>query len=81
MDFIVAFPAEFRQTIATLVRLDLASRDEVVVDGSNIRLRAVTSTVTDNSPKPKASELDVDMQLASSSGNDAVTRARCGTRR
>ncbi len=62
MDFIVAFSPEFRETIATLVRLGLASRDEVVVEGKKVRPYDVTSTVIDALPKPKEPELDVDIQ-------------------
>ncbi len=62
MDFIVAFPPAFRVTIATLVRLGLANREETVVEGSKIRPYDVTSTVIDNLPKPKEPELDVDIQ-------------------
>jgi saccharopine dehydrogenase (NAD+, L-lysine-forming) len=62
MDFIVAFPPEFRQTIETLVRLGLASRDETVVEGTRVRPYDVTSTVIDALPKPKEPELDVDVQ-------------------
>ncbi len=64
LDFIVAFPPEFRQTIATLVRLGLASRDEIVVEGQRVRPYDVTSTVIDNLPKPKEPELDLDIQRA-----------------
>src|SRR5213596_1984817 len=62
MDFIVAFPPAFRETIATLVRLGLASRDEIVVEGVKVRPYDMTSTVIDNLPKPKDPELDVDIQ-------------------
>lgn len=64
LDFIVAFPPEFRQTIATLVHLGLASRDEIVVEGEKVRPYDVTSTVIDNLPKPKEPELDLDIQRA-----------------
>jgi len=62
MDFIVAFPAEFRQTIASLVGLGLANRDSVQVDGATVRPYDVTSTVIDDLPKPKEPEQDVDIQ-------------------
>lgn len=62
MDFIVAFPPAFRETIANLVRLGLASRDEVSVEGTKVRPYDVTSTVIDSLPKPKEPELDVDIQ-------------------
>jgi len=62
MDFIVAFPPSFRQTIESLVRLGLASRDEIVVEGTKVRPYDVTSTVIDSLPKPKEPELDVDIQ-------------------
>jgi saccharopine dehydrogenase (NAD+, L-lysine-forming) len=62
MDFIVAFPAAFRQTIETLVRLGLASRDEISVEGTKVRPYDVTSTAIDGLPKPKEPELDVDIQ-------------------
>ena len=62
MDFIVAFPPEFRETIAALVRLGLASREALVVEGTTVRPYDVTSTVIDALPKPKEPELDVDIQ-------------------
>src|SRR6058998_3827657 len=62
MDFIVAFPAAFRETIATLVRLGLASREEIVVEGTKVRPYDATATVIDALPKPKEPELDVDVQ-------------------
>src|SRR5213596_1942887 len=62
MDFIVAFPPAFRETVATLVRLGLASRDEAVAEGVKVRPYDMTSTVIDNLPKPKEPELDVDIQ-------------------
>src|SRR2546426_6839292 len=62
MDFIVAFPAAFRETIATLVRLGLASREEIVVEGTKVRPYDATATVIDALPKPKEPELDVDIQ-------------------
>src|SRR5438034_3959275 len=62
MDFIVAFPPAFRPTVATLVGLGLASREEIVVEGTKVRPYDVTSTVIDALPKPKEPELDVDIQ-------------------
>ena len=62
MDFIVAFPPAFRETVATLVRLGLASREEIVVEGTKVRPYDVTSTAIDALPKPKEPELDVDIQ-------------------
>ena len=62
MDFIVAFPPEFRETIAAIVGLGLASRDEIVVEGTKVRPYDVTSTAIDSLPKPKEPELDVDIQ-------------------
>src|SRR5712691_4192463 len=62
MDFIVAFPPAFREAIATLVRLGLASRDEIVVEGTKVRPYDATASVIDALPKPKKPELDVDIQ-------------------
>lgn len=76
MDFIVAFPPPFRQTIETIVRLGLASRDEIAVEGTKVRPYDVTSTVIDNLPKPKEPELDVDIQrcvLIGERGGNPVT--------
>src|SRR5438445_418685 len=61
MDFIVAFPPPFRETVATLVRLGLASREEIVVEGTKVRPYDVTSSVIDGLPKPREPELDVDI--------------------
>ena len=78
MDFIVAFPPAFRETIATLVRLGLASREEVVVEGPKIRPYDLTSTVIDGLPKPGEPELDVDIQrcvlVGERDGRDATLR-------
>jgi lysine 6-dehydrogenase len=76
MDFIVAFPPAFRQTVETLVRLGLARRDEIVVEGTNVRPYDVTSAAIDHLPKPKEPELDVDIQrcvLIGEKDGDAVT--------
>jgi len=62
LDFIVAFPPPFTQTVATLVRLGLASREPIEVDGAKVRPYDVTSTTIDALPKPKEPELDVDIQ-------------------
>lgn len=62
MDFIVAFPPEFRETVATVVSLGLASREETIVEGTKVRPYDVTSTAIDALPKPKEPELDVDIQ-------------------
>jgi len=76
MDFIVAFPPEFRQTIETLVRLGLADRGEVVAEGTRVRPYDLTSTVIDALPKPREPELDVDIQrcvLVGEKGGRPVT--------
>ena len=76
MDFIVAFPPAFRQTVETLVRLGLAHRDEIGVEGAKVRPYDATSTVIDNLPKPKEPELDVDIQrcvLIGEKDGNAVT--------
>src|SRR5213083_3348323 len=76
MDFIVAFPPAFRETIATLVRLGLASREEILVEGTKVRPYDVTSTAIDALPKPKEPELDVDIQrcvLVGEKDGDSVT--------
>jgi len=76
MDFIVAFPPAFRETVATLVRLGLASREEIVVEGTKVRPYDVTSTAIDALPKPKEPEVDVDIQrcvLVGEKDGDPVT--------
>src|SRR5437773_3976266 len=76
MDFIVAFPPAFRQTVETLVRLGLAHRGEIVIEGAKVRPYDATSTVIDNLPKPKEPELDVDIQrcvLIGEKDGNAVT--------
>src|SRR3989442_14133977 len=57
-----AFPEPFRDTGATLVRLGLPSREEIVLDGTKVRPYDVTSSVIDALSKPKEPELDVDIQ-------------------
>jgi lysine 6-dehydrogenase len=78
MDFIVAFPPAFRQTIETVVRLGLASRDEITVEGAKVRPYDVTSTAIDALPKPKEPELDVDIQrcvlVGEKNGNPVTLR-------
>jgi len=76
MDFIVAFPPALRETVATLVALGLASREEIVVEGTKVRPYDVTSTAIDALPKPKEPELDVDIQrcvLVGEKDGDPVT--------
>src|SRR5256712_10644650 len=76
MDFIVVFHPGFLETIATIVRLGLASRSDTVVDGLRVRPYDVTSTVIDALSKPKEPELDVDIQrcvLVGERGGDPVT--------
>src|SRR2546428_6370565 len=72
MDFIVAFPPAFRETVATLVRLGLASREEIVVEGTKVRPYDATAIVIDALPKPKEPELDVDIQRCLLVGEKAV---------
>src|SRR5712691_12483160 len=78
MDFIVAFPPEFRETIEAIVRLGLASREASIVEGTTVRPYDVTSTVIDALPKPKEPELDVDIQrcvlIGEKDGNPATLR-------
>src|SRR5438309_3191497 len=78
MDFIVAFPPAFRQTIEAIVRLGLASRDEIRVEGTKVRPYDVTSTVIDGLPKPKEPEMDVDIQrcvlIGERDGNPVTNR-------
>src|SRR5437667_10389006 len=62
IDFIVAFPPAFRETVATLVRLGLASREEIVVEGTRVRPYDVSSSAMHALPKPKEPDLDVDVQ-------------------
>ncbi len=62
LDFIVAFPSPFTQTIATLIRLGLANREAHAVEGQKVRPYDVTSTVIDDLPKPKEPEKDLDIQ-------------------
>lgn len=76
MDFIVAFPSDFRRAIATLVTLGLASREPIEVDGRSVRPYDATSTAIDNLPKPKNPELDIDVQrclLAGEKDGEPVT--------
>ncbi|MGI0148987.1 MAG: saccharopine dehydrogenase family protein, partial [Thermoplasmata archaeon] len=76
MDFIVAFSPSFRQTIETIVRLGLASRDEIGVEGMKVRPYDVTATAIDALPKPKEPELDVDIQrcvLIGERGGNPIT--------
>lgn len=62
MDFIVAFPSSFTESVATLVRLGLAGRETVTVEGAAVRPYDVTAAVIDRLPKPTDPELDVDVQ-------------------
>src|SRR5438034_7366816 len=83
MDFIVALPPTFRQTIETMVRLGLASRDEIVVEGTKVLPYDATSTVIDGLPKPKEPELDVDIQrcvlIGEREGNPVTLRYEAET--
>ncbi len=63
MDFIVAFPPEFTKTIALLVKVGLASRNPVVIEGTEVMPYDVLATVIDSHPQSD-SELDVDVERA-----------------
>lgn len=76
MDFIVAFPPSFRQTIETIVRLGLADRKEIRIDGTAVVPYEVTAAAIDGLPRPKTPELDVDIQrcvLIGERAGDPVT--------
>src|SRR5437879_2260464 len=84
MEFIVALPQAFRETIANLVRLGLASREASVVEGTTVRPYDVTSTVIDALPKPKAPALDLAIQrcvlMCERGGNPTTARHAAVTR-
>lgn len=61
MDFIVAYPSEFTKTITLLVRMGLASRQQISVKGAEVAPYDVLATTVDSLPKAEA-ELDVDVQ-------------------
>ena len=63
MDFIVAFPPEFTKTIALLVKMGFASRNPVVIKGTEVIPYDVLAAVIDSLPKLNA-ELDVDVERA-----------------
>ena len=62
MDFIVAFPPEFRQLVSTICWLGLARHEPISVGGATVDPFDVTSSLIESLPKPKAPELDVDVQ-------------------
>jgi len=62
MDFIVAFPPEFRQMMSTICGLGLARHEPIAVGGAKVEPFDVTSSLIESLPKPKSPELDVDVQ-------------------
>ncbi len=62
MDFIVAFPPEFRRTIATIVELGLASHEPVELHGQKVEPFEVAAAAIESLPKPREPELDIDVQ-------------------
>ena len=61
MDFIVAFPPEFTKTVALFVKMGLASRNPIVIKGTEVIPYDVLVAVIDSLPKVDA-ELDVDVE-------------------
>ncbi len=78
LDFIVAFPPDFTQTMATLVRLGLTGHDPLEIDGAKVRPYDATATAIDSLPKPKEPEMDVDIQrcvvIGEKDGNPVTLR-------
>ena len=62
MDFIVAFPPEFRRTISTVVEIGLASHEPLDLHGQTLEPFEVTAAAIEALPKPREPELDVDVQ-------------------
>ncbi len=62
IDFIVAYQPEFTKTVALLVSVGLASRDEIEVGGKKVAPYDVLVKVVDAIPKPQEVELNVDVQ-------------------
>lgn len=62
MDFIVAFPPEFRQLISSICWLGLARHEPLALGGVRVDPFDVTSSLIESLPKPKTLELDVDVQ-------------------
>ncbi len=68
MDFIVTYPPQFTETIALLVRLGLASKTPVTVNGREISPYDLLATVIEAGPKPPKSDLDIDIQRGEAHG-------------
>jgi len=83
MDFVVAYPPEFTQTVTQLVRIGLASRSPTNVKGLEVKPYDLLAAVVDSIPKTET-ELDVDAQSVELYGEvdgrsttfryDAITR-------
>lgn len=70
MNFIVAFPEESKitETMATLVRLGLASKEPLDVKGQTVTPYEVSASAIDKLPKPAEAALDVDIQRVEAHG-------------
>ena len=83
MEFIVAFSPEFRQTISTICALGLARHEPIAVGGGKVDPFDVTSSLIESLPKPKAPELDVDVQrcelIGEKDGHPATLRYEAWT--
>ena len=68
MDFIVAYPPEFTQTLTLLVQLGLASKKPLTVRGQEISPYDFLASVIDAQPKFAKPDLDIDIQRVEARG-------------
>lgn len=68
MDFIVAYPSEFTNTVTLFVQLGLASKKLLKVKGQEIIPYDVLASAIDALPRPSEVELDIDVQRVEAHG-------------
>lgn len=68
MDFIVTYPRIFTDTIALLVRLGLASKAPITVNGREVSPYDLLASIIEAGPKPPQNELDIDIQRVEAQG-------------
>jgi saccharopine dehydrogenase-like NADP-dependent oxidoreductase len=68
MDFIVAYPRQFTESIILLTQLGLTNKKSVKVREQEVAPYDVLTTVVDSLPKPVTPELDIDCQQVDAIG-------------
>ena len=75
MNFIVAFSSEFSRTLSVLVRLGLASKDEVSLPGGRVVPYDLLTSLVDSLPKPDEQAVDVGVRRVEFFGEEDGAKA------